>query len=64
MVDTFCCYFKIHHQIWVPDPVPIPEPVIYEDFEDLSDLDLYNGPSQVVGKVSGSEIHCGSRKIN
>ncbi len=26
-------------------------PLYHEDFEDLIDIDLHNGPSQVVGKV-------------
>ncbi len=33
------------------DPVPVPEPVYHEDFEDLGNMELHNNPNQVQGKV-------------
>ncbi len=33
------------------DFIEIPIPHFYEDFEDVSDMDLYNDPLQLMGKV-------------
>ncbi len=43
------CKFKL--LFFFSDHVFIPVPLVHENFEDLTDLDLYNDPSQVTGKV-------------
>ncbi len=35
-----------------PWPAAVPVPYFYEDFEDLTDMELFNSPHQAVGKVS------------
>ncbi len=37
-------------QLW--PPAGVPPPFYHEDFEDVSDLQLFNSPSQVAGQVS------------
>ncbi len=45
--------YKVHFKLfwYIPDPVPTPEPFFYEDFDNSTDMDLYNEPLQVAGKV-------------
>ncbi len=39
------------------DPIPVPKPLYHEDFEHLGNVELYNTPNIVLGKVCLLQIY-------